>query len=77
MAVEIAACEGWGTLGVIPPEDVAKIQQGSYSLQRMQEIERVSDHDMGAFVRAFGESLGPESRFVHMGLTSSDVLDTG
>ncbi|MGH2367182.1 MAG: adenylosuccinate lyase, partial [Chloroflexota bacterium] len=54
-----------------------KIQQGSYSLQRMQEIERVSDHDMGAFVRAFGESLGPESRFVHMGLTSSDVLDTG
>ncbi|MBI3970121.1 MAG: adenylosuccinate lyase, partial [Chloroflexi bacterium] len=75
--VEIAACEGWGELGVIPKEDVAKIQKGTYSLERMREIERVSDHDMGAFVRAFGESLGPESRFVHMGLTSSDVVDTG
>jgi adenylosuccinate lyase len=77
MAVEIAACEGWGELGVIPEADVAKIRKGTYSLERMLEIERVSDHDMGAFVRAFGESLGPESRFVHMGLTSSDVVDTG
>ncbi|MDQ3701231.1 MAG: adenylosuccinate lyase [Chloroflexota bacterium] len=76
-AVEIAACEGWGLLGVIPAADVAKIRQGTYSLERMQEIERVSDHDLGAFVQAFGESLGPESRFVHMGLTSSDVVDTG
>jgi adenylosuccinate lyase len=77
MAVEIAACEGWGTLGVIPEDDLAKIRRGSYSLERMQEIERVTDHDMGAFVRAFGESLGPERRFVHLGLTSSDVVDTG
>ncbi len=76
-AVEIAACEGWGKLGVIPEADVAKIRRGSYSLQRMQEIERVSDHDLGAFVQAFGESLGPEARFVHLGLTSSDVVDTG
>ena len=75
--VEIAACEGWATLGVIPPEDVARIRQGSYTLERVREIERVSDHDVGAFVRAFEESLGPEGRFVHMGLTSSDVVDTG
>jgi adenylosuccinate lyase len=76
-AVEIAAVEGWGRLGVIPPEDAEKIRRGSYSLERMAEIERVSDHDVGAFVQAFGESLGTESRWVHMGLTSSDVVDTG
>ena len=54
-----------------------KIRQGTYTLERIREIERVNDHDMGAFVRAFEESLGPEGRFVHMGLTSSDVVDTG
>jgi adenylosuccinate lyase len=75
--VEVAACEGWARLGVIPPADVEKIRQGTYTLERIREIERVSDHDVGAFVRAFEESLGPEGRFVHMGLTSSDVLDTG
>jgi adenylosuccinate lyase len=75
--VEVAACEGWGALGVIPQADVEKIRQGTYTLERIREIERVNDHDMGAFVRAFEESLGPEGRFVHMGLTSSDVVDTG
>jgi adenylosuccinate lyase len=75
--VEVAACEGWARLGVIPQEDVEKIRRGTYTLERIREIERVSDHDVGAFVRAFEESLGPEGRFVHMGLTSSDVLDTG
>ena len=57
--------------------DVEKIRRGTYTLERIREIERVNDHDMGAFVRAFEESLGPEGRFVHMGLTSSDVVDTG
>ena len=75
--VEVAACEGWASLGVIPAEDMARIRQGTYSLERVREIERVSDHDVGAFVRAFEEGLGPEGRFVHMGLTSSDVVDTG
>jgi adenylosuccinate lyase len=76
-AVEVAAVEGWALLGVVPREDVEKIRRGTVSLERMREIERVSDHDVGAFVRAFEEGLGPEGRFVHMGLTSSDVLDTG
>ena len=62
---------------MIPQADVEKIRRGTYTLERIREIERVNDHDMGAFVRAFEESLGPEGRFVHMGLTSSDVVDTG
>ena len=74
--IEILACEAWGELGVIPAEDVEKIRHASYSLERIDEIEREVGHDVIAFVTAMGESLGPESRYVHLGLTSSDILDT-
>ena len=75
--VEIAACEGWTEQGMIPPDDMAKIRQGTFTLERVAEIEKVTDHDTASFVQALGESLGPESRWVHHGLTSSDVVDTG
>jgi adenylosuccinate lyase len=76
LRIEILAAEGWGELGVIPAADVEKIRDASYQLERIDEIEREVGHDVIAFVTAMGETLGPESRWVHLGLTSSDVLDT-
>ncbi|MEA2647336.1 MAG: adenylosuccinate lyase [Chloroflexota bacterium] len=76
LRIEVLAAEAWGELGRIPAEDVAKIRGASYSLERIDEIEREVGHDVIAFVTAMGETLGPESRWVHLGLTSSDVLDT-
>jgi adenylosuccinate lyase len=76
LRIEILAAEAWGELGVIPAEDVDKIRGASYVLERIDEIEAEVGHDVIAFVTAMGESLGPESRWVHLGLTSSDILDT-
>lgn len=75
--VEIAACEGWTKQGVIPPEEMEKIRKGTFTLERVAEIEKITDHDTASFVEAFGESLGDEARWVHLGMTSSDVVDTG
>jgi adenylosuccinate lyase len=76
LRIEVLAAEAWGELGRIPAEDVDKIRGASYSQQRIDEIEREVGHDVIAFVTAMGETLGPESRWVHLGLTSSDILDT-
>jgi len=76
LAVEIAACEGWAELGVIPREDMERIRKAGYDLKRIEEIMAVSHHDVISFLRSVAESLGDESRFVHLGLTSSDVIDT-
>jgi len=76
LRIEILAAEAWGELGVIPAEDLSRIRGASYQLERIDEIEREVGHDVIAFVTAMSESLGPESRWVHLGLTSSDVLDT-
>jgi len=76
LKVEIAACEAWAELGVIPPEDMAKLRQARYNLQRINEILKETHHDMTAFTRSVSDSLGPERRFIHLGLTSSDVMDT-
>ena len=76
LRIEILAAEAWGELGVIPAEDVAKIQRATYVMERIDEIEAEVGHDVIAFVTAMGETLGPESRWVHLGLTSSDILDT-
>src|SRR5207244_11656036 len=54
-----------------------KIRQARYNAQRMQEIEKETHHDVISFLRSIQEQLGPEGRFIHLGLTSSDVLDTG
>ena len=76
LRIEILAAEGWAELGVIPAEDISKIREASYVLERVDEIEADVGHDVIAFITAMGETLGPESRWVHLGLTSSDVLDT-
>ena len=77
LRVELLACEGWAREGVIPPDAIEKIRQASYDAQRMQEIEQETHHDVISFLRSIQEQLGPEGRFIHLGLTSSDVLDTG
>ncbi|MFC2031785.1 adenylosuccinate lyase [Chloroflexota bacterium] len=74
--VEIAACDAWGELGVIPREAVPKIKMARCNLKRMEEILKETHHDVTAFLGSVAESLGDESRFIHLGLTSSDVIDT-
>jgi adenylosuccinate lyase len=76
--VELAALEGWAEVGAIPSADVAAIRDKAAppSVDRVAEIERVTDHDTAAFVDAVAEQLGPEGRWFHYGLTSSDVVDT-
>ncbi len=76
LEVEIAACEAWSELGAIPREAVPKIKLARVNLRRMGEILKETHHDMTAFLGSVSESLGDESRFVHLGLTSSDVIDT-
>src|SRR6478672_1530384 len=76
--VELAALDAWAELGAIPPADVVAIRARAVppSAERVAEIERVTDHDTAAFVDAVAEQLGPEGRWFHYGLTSSDVVDT-
>jgi adenylosuccinate lyase len=76
LAVEIAACEGWAEIGVVPREALESIRNARYDLKRIEEIMAVSHHDVISFLRSVAESLGEESRFVHLGLTSNDVVDT-
>jgi adenylosuccinate lyase len=78
LEVELAALDGWAELGTIPAADVAAIRAAAKppTPERVAEIERVTDHDLAAFVDAVAEQLGPEGRWVHYGLTSSDVVDT-
>ncbi len=77
LAVEIAVCEAWHRRGRIPSWAMEAIRQARCDLNRMREIERETDHDVIAFLRAVGETVGEASRFIHLGLTSSDVVDTG
>ncbi|MCY0875724.1 MAG: adenylosuccinate lyase [Firmicutes bacterium] len=77
LEVEIAACEAWAELGVIPKEDVALIREHArVDVQRALEIEKDTRHDVVAFTRQVSETLGPERKWVHYGLTSTDVVDT-
>src|SRR4030042_682639 len=74
--IEIAVCDAWAERGVIPRNAIAKIKLAKCNLKRMEEILQETRHDMTAFLGAVAESLGAESRFIHLGLTSSDVWDT-
>lgn len=77
LEVEILACEAWAELGDIPKEDVAKIRaNASFDVNRILEIEEETRHDVVAFTRAVSETLGEERKWVHYGLTSTDVVDT-
>lgn len=77
LAVELAVCESWSARGKISASDMVAIRNATISLERMKEIEKETDHDVIAFLRAVGETVGEPSRFIHLGLTSSDVVDTG
>ena len=77
LEVEILACEAWSELGHIPKEDVKKIRQNAkVDVKRAQEIEQETRHDVVVFTRQVSETLGDERKWVHYGLTSTDVVDT-
>jgi adenylosuccinate lyase len=77
LEVEIAVCEAWSELGEIPPEALKIIKEkAGFDIKRIEEIEATVKHDVIAFLTSVAEHIGPESRFVHKGLTSSDVTDT-
>src|SRR5438270_10337825 len=72
--VEVAACE---EMSGPTPEDLGAIREATFTVEAIAERERVTDHDVAAFVDVLAESAGPAGRWIHHGLTSSDVLDTG
>ena len=76
LAVELAVCEAWAEAGVIPQDDMAKLRGARHNLKRLNEIFERTRHDMTAFTRSITEGLGEEGRWIHLGLTSSDVIDT-
>lgn len=77
LKVEILSCRAWSELGVIPKEDVDKIEKNAkFDCARISEIELQTKHDVVAFTRCVSESLGDEKKWVHYGLTSTDVVDT-
>jgi adenylosuccinate lyase len=75
--VEIAVCEAWAELGEIPVDALKVIKEKArFDIQKINEIEKVVKHDVIAFLTSVAQNIGPESRFIHKGLTSSDILDT-
>jgi adenylosuccinate lyase len=77
LEVELLSCEAWAELGVIPKEDVVELRKNaSFDIDRIYEIEQETRHDVIAFTRAVSEKVGPERKWVHYGLTSTDVVDT-
>lgn len=77
LKVELLAAEAWKELGVVPAEDIEKLNKNAkFDIDRIKEIELQTRHDIVAFTRAVSESLGDERKWVHYGLTSTDVVDT-
>ena len=75
--VEIAACEAWAKLGKIPQKSLSKIKkQAKFNISRINKIEKTVKHDVIAFLTSVAENVGSDSRYIHKGLTSSDILDT-
>lgn len=75
--VELAACKAWSVMGQIPAEDVEVLYRDArFDIDRIKEIEESTRHDVVAFTRAVSESLGEEKKWIHFGLTSTDVVDT-
>lgn len=75
--VELAVCETWSKLGEIPPQALQRIEEkASFSVDRIEQIERVVKHDMIAFLSSVAEHVGEDSRYIHLGLTSYDIVDT-
>ena len=77
LKVEILSCKAWSELGIIPKDDVSKVEEkAKIDVKRIEEIEAITKHDVIAFTRSLSECLGDEKKWVHYGLTSTDVVDT-
>src|SRR5436190_17091111 len=77
LRIEVLACEAWARLGRIPPDDLTAIRErASFTVERVNELEATTNHDVAAFVQCVSESVGPGGRWIHFGMTSSDLLDT-
>ena len=77
LRIEVLACEAWARLGRIPQQDMEAIRsRASFDVDRVNELERTTNHDVAAFVQCVADSVGPEGRWIHFGMTSSDLLDT-
>jgi adenylosuccinate lyase len=77
LKVEKSAVKAWNSLGLIPDDDCKKIvENAAFSVEKIDEIEKVTKHDVIAFLTSVADSLGEESRWVHYGMTSSDCIDT-
>ena len=76
LKIELLNAKAWAKLGVVPEEDLVKLQKATFTVERVKEIEAATKHDVVAFTRAVGESLGEEKKWIHYGLTSTDVVDT-
>ncbi|HBK53431.1 MAG TPA: adenylosuccinate lyase, partial [Syntrophomonas wolfei] len=78
LKIEIAACEAWAELGKIPLSAVEIIRgRAAFKLDRIKEIEAEVRHDVIAFLTNVAEYVGDDSKYIHLGMTSSDILDTG
>jgi len=76
LKIELLNAKAWSKLGVVPEEDLVKLDKASFTISRVKEIEAITKHDVVAFTRAVGETLGDEKKWIHYGLTSTDVVDT-
>ena len=76
LKVELAVCKAWSEIGVIPLEDMEKLKNATYNIDRINEIFDQTKHDMTAFTRSITEQIGEEGRWIHLGITSNDVIDT-
>ncbi len=76
LKIEIAVCEAWNKAGLIPDDDIVKIRKANYDFELFYEILDRTKHDMTAFLQSTTANLGPEGRWLHQGLTTSDVWDT-
>ena len=76
LAIELAVCEAWAEDGIVPQSDIEKLRLASYDIDRLNEVLKETRHDMTAFLRSITDGLGPEGRWLHHGLTTSDVWDT-
>jgi adenylosuccinate lyase len=77
LRIEVLACEAWARVGRIPDADLRRIGAATVTTDRVGELEATTHHDVAAFVQAAAESVGPAGRWIHFGMTSSDLLDTG
>ena len=76
LQVELAVCEAWADKGVIPSQDMEKLRSASHNYERLTQILEVHRHEMTAFLQSITEFIGPEGRWLHLGLTTSDIWDT-